>query len=172
VIRLKILLFVTSIYNTLENETKEDFKNISNLLKKIKELNNDDLILISICDYTENINVLQSYLMKFKENELCDGEQFTGNLHYMSNNGGSILYKNGTLNKIDEIIDYIKRLENNNNSVELIICDGIMNIDEYTKAIEKNLNINCFYIYSFNDISKIIESLEDIYEYKKLKLKI
>ena len=44
---MKILLTVFGVYNTLENVDDEVFKEIIDKIKQVKEINNDDVILIS-----------------------------------------------------------------------------------------------------------------------------
>ncbi len=165
---MKILLFITSIYATLEYGSKEDFEKMAELLQILKKFNDDDLIIVSFCDYTENKNVLQNYLMKLKEKEIYFGEQFSGDLHYISDYGGSKLYKNGKLDKEYEIIDYVKRLTSDGNKVELIVCDGLMNINEYKEKFDAELNCPCSYIYSVKNVKEINDCLEELCEYKKL----
>lgn len=165
---LKILLFITSIYETLEYGSKEDFEKMKELLLLLKKFNDDDLIIISLCDYTENNDVLKNYLIKLKEKEIYFGEQFSGNLHYISDYGGSKLYKDGKLDKKHEIIDYVKRLASDGNKVELIVCDGVMNINDYKEIFNKELNCTFSFIYSIKNVNEINNCLEELCEYKKL----
>ena len=70
---MKILLTVFGVYNTLENVDDEVFKEIIDKIKQIKEINNDDVILISFCDNTakliENNNMVDLYYIDGSINE-------------------------------------------------------------------------------------------------------
>lgn len=168
---MKILLFVTSIYNTLDNAIEEDYNKLIENLEKIQDINEFDAVYISFCDNTENRNVMllhaRKLLDKLINKHIYFGEQFLGDVHYKDINKGAILYKNQHLNKIEEIINYVKRLENSENEVELIIADSEMNIKKYKSKLNNN-SIEPFTLISGNMTLKDINHyLENLYSFKK-----
>lgn len=173
---MKILLFVTSIYNTLDDCSKEDYEKLVENLEKIRDINQYDAIYISFFDNTENRNVLLFHIRKLvdiiRDKHIYFGEQFLGDVHYKDINGGAILYENGHLNKLEEIIDYSKRLKNSENEVELIIADGDMDIKNYKKELNTN-GIAPFTLISgkisLNEVNNYLEGLYNIKE-KRLQL--
>lgn len=173
---MKILLFVTSIYNTLDKENKEDYEKLVENLEKIQDANGYDLVYISFCDNTENKNVLLFYIRKLadkiRDKRIYFGEQFLGDVHYKDINSGAILYEDGDLNKLKEIINYSKRLKDDNNEVELIITDGNMNIKNYKDELN-NSGIEPFTLISGKTSLKDINShLEKLYDIKNKELQL
>lgn len=167
---MKILLFVSSIYNTIDDGNEEDYKNIIEILDKIRKQNNEDIIYISFCDNTPNRNILLFYIRKIidkiRNKQIYLGEQFLGDLHYKDITSPGILYET-KFNKIDQIIDYCKRLEHENNEVSLIIVDSEMNIEEYERKLyEEDIN-SCKLINNVNSVSEINEYLKEIIDIKK-----
>lgn len=169
---MKILLFVSSIYNTLDDGNKEDYKNMINNIEKIKDINQEDIIFISLCDSTQNRNILLFYIRKIvdkiRDKEVYLGEQFLGDLRYKDMNSPGILYET-KFNKIDQIVDYVRRLEQEGNEVSLIIVDGEMDIEKYKKRLyEEDIN---FYklIDNVSSVSEINEYLEETIDIKKKK---
>lgn len=173
---MRILLFITSIYNTLDNDSKENYNKLINTLEKIKELNNDDIIYISFCDTTENRNIIISHLRKMihkiEDKTVYPGNQFLGDVYYKYINGGAILYKDKKFNKLNEIINYVKELENEGNQIDLIVSDGNMNINEYEEKLKQELTCPYSFIYNANTIEEVIDCLESIYDVKQKKLQL
>lgn len=174
---MKILLFVISIYNTLDDEGNEDYEKLVENLEKIQDANGHDLVYISFCDNTENRNILLFHIKKLadkiRDKRIYFGEQFLGDVHYKDINSGAILYENGYLNKLKEIINYSKRLKDDNNEVELIIVDGYdMAIKNYKDELN-NSGIAPFTLISgktsLKDINNYLEKLYDI-KNKELQL--
>ena len=108
---MKILLFITSIYNTLGNENDDSYKNLIDNLEKIREINNNDITIISFCDNTENRNIMLFYARKLlkhiKDKNIIFGNQLLGNVYYNNLEDGAIMYNNPNMDKIDKINDYI-----------------------------------------------------------------
>lgn len=173
---MKILLFLTSIYNTLDNECEEDYEKLIENLEKIQNINENDIVYISFCDNTENRNILLYHIRKLAD-KLTDkkiyfGEQFLGDIHYKDINSGALLYNNHNLNKLDEIIDYTKRLEHEGNEVELIIADGEMNIKKYKNELNNNLIGPFTLITGKMTLSTINTELENLYNLKEKILQL
>ena len=173
---MKILLFVTSIKNTLINGEEKDYKNLINNIDKIMELNDNDLAFISFCDATENRNVMLFHARKMinymNGKRIFFGEQFLGDVHYKDLDSGALVYKNLKLNKINEIINYVKKMQSNGNNVEIIVADGNMDIDEYKEEFKKNLNCPCSFIYNIFNVREINDTLTELYEIKEKGLNL
>lgn len=167
---MKILLFVSSIYNTLDDGDEEDYQNMINNLEKIKDINEDDKILVSFCDYTQNRNILlfhiRKIIEKIEDKKIYLGEQFLGDLRYKDITSPGILYEI-KFNKIEQIINYVRRLQQEDNEVDLIIVDNKMNIEEYEKKLYKEDINYCKLINNVNSVNKINEHLEEIIDIKK-----
>lgn len=128
---MRILLTVFSVYDTLENVDDIMFKDIIDKIKQVKGINNDDIILISFCDNTENKDVIMYYLRNITDdNEILIGRQFLNNVYYNDIvKSGAILYDK-KLRKEQKIFDYATKLIENNNSVDLYYVDNSIN-EEY-----------------------------------------
>lgn len=169
---MRILLFVCSIYNTFENVKKEDFINIIDKLCNIAEIEQDDKIIISFCDNTENINILMNYfsvlMNDIDKDNIFLGKQFLGDVYY--NNiihGGALLY-NKKLTKEEKIAEYVKDLENNDNFINLYYIDGLINMDLMNELFKDDKNIICNFIKEENNGKCIIEKLDMLLNKKKL----
>ena len=132
---MKILLTVFGVYNTLENIDDEVFKEIISKIKQVKEINNDDVILISFCDNTENKDIFMYYLRNITDdNEILIGRQFLNNIYYNDIvKSGALLYDK-KLSKEQKIFDYTAKLIENNNMVDLYYIDGSIN-EEYVNDL-------------------------------------
>lgn len=132
---MKILLTVFGVYNTLENVDDEIFKEIISKIKQVKEINNDDVILISFCDNTENKDILMYYLRNItNDNEILIGRQYLNNIYYNDIvKSGALLYDR-KLSKEQKIFDYTAKLIENNNMVDLYYIDGSIN-EEYVNDL-------------------------------------
>ena len=132
---MKILLTVFGVYDTLENIDDEIFKEIISKIKQVKEINNDDIILISFCDDTENKDVFMYYLRNItNDNEILIGRQYLNNIYYNDIvKSGALLYDR-KLSKEQKIFDYTAKLIENNNKVDLYYIDGSIN-DEYVNDL-------------------------------------
>lgn len=173
---MKILLFVTSIYKTLDDGIEGDYKRLVENLEKIQNINEDDIVYISFCDNTQNRDILLFHIRKLADKiidkHIYFGEQFLGDVHYKDINSGAILYENNNLNKLKEIINYSKKLKDNGNDVELIIADGDMNIESYKNELN-NSDIAPFTLISGKtSLKEINYYLEKLYDLKEKKLQL
>ena len=132
---MKILLTVFGVYNTLENIDDEVFKEIIDKIKQVKEINNDDVILISFCDNTENKDIFMYYLRNITDdNEILIGRQYLNNVYYNDIlKSGALLY-NDKLSKEEKVYNYVKEFIENKNKIDLYYIDN--NIDTDTSAIK------------------------------------
>ena len=171
---MKILLFITSINNTLDIGSEEDYEKLVSNLDKIREINEDDLIYISFCDDTPNRAVMLSYARKIadkiKDKYIYFGEQFLGDVHYKDINSSALLYSDGKLDKLSEITNYVKKLQDNGNQVELIVADGDMDINKYKKVLTKEIDSEFTLLCNDNTVKKINEFLDNLYFIKKKRL--
>ena len=122
---MKILLTVFGVYNTLENVDDEVFKEIISKIKQVKEINNDDIILISFCDNTENKDVFMYYLRNITDdNEILIGRQYLNNVYYNDIlKSGALLY-NDKLSKEEKVYNYVKEFIENKNEIDLYYIDN------------------------------------------------
>lgn len=170
---MKILLTVFGVYNTLENVDDEVFKEIIDKIKQVKEINNDDVILISFCDNTENKDVFMYYLRNITDdNEILIGRQYLNNIYYNDIvKSGALLYDR-KLSKEQKIFDYTAKLIENNNKVDLYYIDGSIN-DEYVNDLFNvfgdKVNTN---IIKNKDKEIILEIDNKINSVKKIHIKI
>lgn len=173
---MKILLFATSIKDTFDNGNYLDYKNLVDILEKIRILNNNDIAFISFCDNTENKNIMLFHARKLIDHTIKKkvffGEQFLGDVYYSGLDGGAIMYNDKKMDKLDKIIKYAKKIESNGNEVELIIADGNMDVDEYKERIKKELSCPCSLIYNVSNVSEINETLNELYNIKEKKLQL
>lgn len=171
---MKILLFIISIHDTLDNGSYLDYKKLVDNLEKIRILNNIDYVFISFCDNTENKNIMLFHARKLIEHTLNKkvffGDQFLGDVYYNGLDGGAIMYSDQKMDKLDKIIKYIKKTQSNKNEIEVIIVDGNMNIDEYKERISEELTCPCSFIYNVSNVREINETLDELYEIKEKKL--
>ncbi len=173
---MSILLFITSINKTLDNVDKKDYIELINNLKKIMENNYIDLTYISFCDNTPNKNMILYHTRNIdyniNTNHIYLGKQFLGNAYYNDINSGEILYKNGKLNKLSEIINYVKELENNYNEVKLIIVDNELNTNIYENELNQ-CGINPLALISHTtSLKEINEYLQNLSDIKKKNLNV
>lgn len=167
---MRILLFVTSIYDTFEDISGEEFKKIIKKLEEIAEIEQDQRILISFCDETENKNIFTYYfrniLNEIEDKNIKLGHQFLGNYYYKD------IYKSGALlyddkfNKEKEIFKYVKWLEDNENFVNLYYVDSNVNHDIINELFCKEKDVNINIIDEHSKGKDIISSLDN----KKLLL--
>lgn len=129
---MKILLTVFGVYNTLENVDGEVFKKIIDKIRQIKEINNDDVILISFCDDTENKDVFMYYLRNItNDNEILIGRQFLNNVYYNDIvKSGALLY-NEKLSKEEKVYNYVKEFIENKNEIDLYYIDNYINTENF-----------------------------------------
>ena len=158
---MKTLLTVFGVYNTLENVDGEVFKKIIDKIRQIKEINNDDIILISFCDDTENKDVFMYYLRNITDdNEILIGRQFLNNVYY--NNilkSGALLYDE-KLSKEEKVYNYVKEFIENKNEIDLYYIDNNIDTEKFNylcSAFDNDVNIN---IIKNKDI-KIIQEFDN-----------
>ncbi len=167
---MKILLFITTIDNLLNIEKDNDYEKLINNLEKLKEINNYDAVYISICDYTQNsillFSCIRKILEKISNKDIYFGRQFLNDVYYNDIKSGALLYENGKLDKINEIIKYIKDLSKDASEIEIITIDNDININEYKNKINSIGN------YAFSLLNSGDENifLENLYKIKKLQL--
>ena len=150
---MKILLTVFGVYDTLENIDDEIFKEIISKIKQVKEINNDDVILISFCDNTENKDIFMYYLRNItNDNEILIGRQYLNNIYYNDIvKSGALLYDR-KLSKEQKIFDYTAKLIENNNMVDLYYIDGSIN-EEYVNDL--------FSVFGYNVNTNIIKNKDE-----------
>lgn len=168
---MKILLTVFGVYDTLENIDGEVFKKIIDKIRQIKEINNDDIILISFCDDTENKDVFMYYLRNItNDNEILIGRQYLNNVYYNDIlKSGALLY-NDKLSKEEKVYNYVKEFIENKNEIDLYYIDNNIDTEKFNylcSAFDNDVNINIIE----NKDKEIIHKLDkELINSKKRKL--
>lgn len=168
---MKILLTVFGVYDTLENVDGEVFKKIIDKIRQIKEIKNDDIILISFCDDTENKDVFMYYLRNItNDNEILIGRQFLNNVYYNDIvKSGALLYDE-KLSKEEKVYNYVKEFIENKNEIDLYYIDNYVNTENFNylySEFDNDININIIK----NKDEKIIHELDkELINSKKRKL--
>lgn len=168
---MKILLTVFSVYDTLENIDGEVFKKIIDKIRQIKEINNDDVILISFCDDTENKDVFMYYLRNITDdNEILIGRQYLNNVYYNDIlKSGALLYDE-KLSKDKKVYNYVKEFIENKNEIDLYYIDNNIDTEKFNylcSAFDIDVNINIIK----NKDEEIIHELDkELINSKKRKL--
>lgn len=168
---MKILLTVFGVYNTLENVDGEVFKKIIDKIRQIKEIKNDDIILISFCDDTENKDVFMYYLRNItNDNEILIGRQFLNNVYYNDIvKSGALLYDD-KLSKEEKVYNYVKEFIENKNEIDLYYIDNNIDTEKFNylcSAFDNDVNINVIK----NKDKEIIHELDkELINSKKRKL--
>lgn len=143
---MKILLTVFGVYNTLENVDDEIFKEIISKIKQVKEINNDDVILISFCDNTENKDIFMYYLRNITDdNEILIGRQYLNNIYYNDIvKSGALLYDDKLI-KEEKVYNYVKEFIENKNEIDLYYIDNNIDTEKFNylcSAFDNDVNIN------------------------------
>ena len=168
---MKILLTVFGVYDTLENIDGEVFKKIIDKIRQIKEIKNDDIILISFCDNTENKDVFMYYLRNITDdNEILIGRQYLNNVYYNDIlKSGALLY-NDKLSKEEKVYNYVKEFIENKNEIDLYYIDNNIDTEKFNylcSAFDNDVNINIIE----NKDKEIIHELDkELINSKKRKL--
>ena len=168
---MKILLTVFGVYNTLENVDDEVFKEIISKIKQVKEINNDDIILISFCDNTENKDVFMYYLRNITDdNEILIGRQYLNNVYYNDIlKSGALLYDD-KLSKEEKVYNYVKEFIENKNKIDLYYIDNNIDTEKFNylcSTFDNDVNINIIE----NKDKEIIHELDkELINSKKRKL--
>ena len=168
---MKILLTVFGVYDTLENVDGEVFKKIIDKIRQIKEINNDDVILISFCDDTENKDVFMYYLRNItNDNEILIGRQYLNNVYYNDIvKSGALLYDD-KLSKEEKVYNYVKEFIENKNEIDLYYIDNNIDTEKFNylcSAFDNDVNINIIK----NKDEEIIHELDkELINSKKRKL--
>ena len=168
---MKILLTVFGVYNTLENVDGEVFKKIIDKIRQIKEISNDDVILISFCDDTENKDVFMYYLRNItNDNEILIGRQYLNNVYYNDIvKSGALLYDD-KLSKEEKVYNYVKEFIENKNEIDLYYIDNNIDTEKFNylcSAFDNDVNINIIK----NKDEEIIHELDkELINSKKRKL--
>lgn len=168
---MKILLTVFGVYNTLENVDDEIFKEIISKIKQVKEINNNDVILISFCDNTENKDIFMYYLRNITDdNEILIGRQYLNNVYYNDIlKSGALLY-NDKLSKEEKVYNYVKEFIENKNEIDLYYIDNNIDTEKFNylcSAFDNDVNINIIK----NKDKEIIHELDkELINSKKRKL--
>lgn len=168
---MKILLTVFSVYDTLENVDGEVFKKIIDKIRQIKEIKNDDIILISFCDDTENKDVFMYYLRNItNDNEILIGRQYLNNVYYNDIlKSGALLYDD-KLSKEEKVYNYVKEFIENKNEIDLYYIDNNIDTEKFNylcSAFDNDVNINIIK----NKDEEIIHELDkELINSKKRKL--
>lgn len=144
---MRILLFVVSIYNTIDDISDNELKKIIDKLSIIADTEDDQKIIISICDSTENKSLVMNYIRKIlkyiEDRRICFGSQFLGNVYYKDIiNSGALLYDEN-FSKEQIILNYTNALEQEDNFINLYYVDGNMkdNINDYICKLNNNVSI-------------------------------
>lgn len=144
---MRILLFVVSIYNTIDDISDNELKKIIDKLSMIADTEDDQKIIISICDSTENKSLMMNYIRKIlkyiEDRRICFGIQFLGNVYYKDIiNSGALLYDEN-FSKEQIILNYTNALEQEDNFINLYYVDGNMkdNINDYICKLNNNVSI-------------------------------
>lgn len=144
---MRILLFVVSIYNTIDDISDNELKKIIDKLSIIADTEDDQKIIISICDSTENKSLVMNYIRKIlkyiEDRRICFGNQFLGNVYYKDIiNSGALLYDENFC-KEQIILNYTNALEQEDNFINLYYVDGNMkdNINDYICKLNNNVSI-------------------------------
>lgn len=168
---MKILLTVFGVYDTLENIDGEVFKKIIDKIRQIKEIKNDDIILISFCDDTENKDVFMYYLRNItNDNEILIGRQYLNNVYYNDIlKSGALLY-NDKLSKEEKVYNYVKEFIENKNEIDLYYIDNNIDTEKFNylcSEFDNDVNINVIK----NKDKEIIHELDkELINSKKRKL--
>lgn len=168
---MKILLTVFGVYDTLENVDGEVFKKIIDKIRQIKEIKNDDIILISFCDDTENKDVFMYYLRNItNDNEILIGRQYLNNVYYNDIlKSGALLYDD-KLSKEEKVYNYVKEFIENKNEIDLYYIDNNIDTEKFNylcSAFDNDVNINIIK----NKDKEIIHELDkELINSKKRKL--
>lgn len=168
---MKILLTVFGVYDTLENVDGEVFKKIIDKIRQIKEISNDDIILISFCDDTENKDVFMYYLRNItNDNEILIGRQYLNNVYYNDIvKSGALLYDE-KLSKEEKVYNYVKEFIENKNEIDLYYIDNNIDTEKFNylcSAFDNDVNINIIK----NKDEEIIHELDkELINSKKRKL--
>ena len=168
---MKILLTVFGVYDTLENVDGEVFKKIIDKIRQIKEIKNDDIILISFCDDTENKDVFMYYLRNItNDNEILIGRQYLNNVYYNDIvKSGALLYDE-KLSKEEKVYNYVKEFIENKNEIDLYYIDNNIDTEKFNylcSAFDNDVNINIIK----NKDEEIIHELDkELINSKKRKL--
>lgn len=168
---MKILLTVFGVYDTLENVDGEVFKKIIDKIRQIKEIKNDDIILISFCDDTENKDIFMYYLRNItNDNEILIGRQYLNNVYYNDIvKSGALLYDD-KLSKEEKVYNYVKEFIENKNEIDLYYIDNNIDTEKFNylcSAFDNDVNINIIK----NKDEEIIHELDkELINSKKRKL--
>lgn len=168
---MKILLTVFGVYDTLENVDGEVFKKIIDKIRQIKEIKNDDIILISFCDDTENKDIFMYYLRNItNDNEILIGRQYLNNVYYNDIlKSGALLYDE-KLSKEEKVYNYVKEFIENKNEIDLYYIDNNIDTEKFNylcSAFDNDVNINIIE----NKDKEIIHKLDkELINSKKRKL--
>lgn len=169
---MRILLFVISIYNTIDDISLQELKEIIDKIYEIADVENDQEIIISICDNTENKQLFMYYIrhiLEFiKDKKILFGKQFLGDVYYKDIiNSGAILYDE-KFDKEKIILNYANELEQQDNFVNLYYVDGNMKDTVNDTFRDLNNNTSCTLIR--RNGTEIIKAMERVKQHKILKL--
>lgn len=166
---MRILLFICSIYDTLNKMNYENFIDIIDEIQKIKEIEQDDKIIVSFCDDTKNRNILMPYIIniidKIDEGKIILGNQYLGDVYYKNFICGGALLYNEEFSKEKQVAKYVKDLENNDNFINLYYIDSNMDTNLINELLKdcKNVNLNLIKESNLDIIKKLNEKKKKIY---------
>ena len=135
---MNVILIVMEISNCLLEFNEEDYKELSLVLDELKE-QYDSKIFLSICDKTDNKEILDYFINKIKKynDDIYFSYQFLGSTYYREPIDGAHLYTKELSNE-DKIVKYSNLLYKDCDNLKMIYLSS--NIDE--DAFE---NIKCDY---------------------------
>lgn len=169
---MRILFFVISIYNTFEDVDKATFEEIIKKLEAIADIEQDQVILISFCDETENKNIIINYYRKISEyieyKKIYFGNQFLGDLYYTGVTGKGAMLYDKPFNKYEQISEYAKSIEENDNFINLYYLDSNADEDKFNKSFEGSKDISVNLVKDAKNADEIVESLQRLIDNKKL----
>lgn len=169
---MRILLFVSGINNTFEEANKETFQEIIKKLEDIADIEQDQVIIISFCDTTQNIRLIFNYYryaIEYSEfRKIHFGRQMLGDLYYNRfPNGGACVYEE-PFNKENEVFKYARELEKNDNFINLYYIDSNLDEDKLNDLFKNENDIDINLIKDAKNPDEIIQSLDKCIREKKL----
>lgn len=152
---------MSNISNTLNEVDSEEFKGIIDSLYVLAERNNDDKIIISFMDNTENRDIYMYYIRNIindiENNNITLGYQFLGDVYYKNIlNGGALLYDRYKLNQIAKyVVDLGK-----NNYIDLYYVDSKCSNEVINSIFNSfdNINLNIINESNHNIVRELLRN--------------
>lgn len=154
---MNIILFVTNISNSLLYFSEDDYKKLSEYLDNLSKLY-DSKIFFSICDNTDNKDVIMFFIRKIKKynDNIFFSYQFLKSTYYRNIIDGAHLYTKD-LSKEEKIVKYANLLNRDCNNLYLLYMSKEVNNDILS-------NLECDYKVitdnAFNELDNLTKKLE------------